>query len=204
MIEKLKNALDLPLPGRLAQFEMANITRDLNYIVPPDARLAGVMLLLFPWEDQLQVLFIQRTAQNPNDPHSGQVSFPGGKFEPNDESLLHCALRETYEEVGVKSHEIEVLGALTPLYIPVSNFDVHPFVGYSAQKPDFSLQETEVKSLIMHPIEHFLASDNRDKIDITVKNFTMRNVPYFKSENRKIWGATAMILNEFLTVWKNA
>lgn len=203
MIERLKNALDLPLPGRLAQFEMTNITRDLNYIVPEDAKLAGVMLLLFPYQDDLQVLFIQRTSKNPNDPHSGQVSFPGGKFEPNDESLLHCALRETYEEVGVKSHEIEVLGALTPLYIPVSNFDVHPFVGYSAQKPDFLLQETEVKSLIMHPIEHFLIAQNKDKIDITVRDFTMKNVPYFKSEERKIWGATAMILNEFLTVWKN-
>jgi 8-oxo-dGTP pyrophosphatase MutT (NUDIX family) len=204
MIEYIKQALSLPLPGRLAQFEMTNITRDIDYVVPDNARLAGVMLLIFPLADQFHVLFIQRTAQNPNDPHSGQVSFPGGKFEQSDASLLHCALRETYEEVGVNSDSIQVLGALTPLYIPISNFDVHPFVGYTPQKPDFFLQESEVKSIITHPVEHFLSEHNKDNQDITVRDFTMRNVPYFKSDDRKIWGATAMILNEFLTVWKNA
>jgi 8-oxo-dGTP pyrophosphatase MutT (NUDIX family) len=202
LIQKIEKSLQNELPGRAAQFKMTNISRTLDDIVPSDAKLAGVKLLLFPKQDKLHLSFIQRTAKNPNDPHSGQISFPGGKLEPNDESLLACALRETEEEVGVLPSKIKVLGALTQLYIPVSNFDVYPFVGFLEEEPLFKLQESEVKSVITLPIDHFLNPENLDSTDITVRNFTMKNVPYFKAENNKIWGATAMILNEFLTIWK--
>lgn len=202
LIQKIEKSLQNELPGRAAQFEMANISRTLDYVVPSDAKLAGVKLLLFPKQDKLHLSFIQRTSKNPNDPHSGQVSFPGGKLEPNDESLLACALRETEEEVGVLPSKIKVLGALTQLYIPVSNFNVYPFVGFLEEEPLFKLQESEVKSVITLPIDHFLNPENLDSTDITVRNFTMKNVPYFKIETNKIWGATAMILNEFLTIWK--
>ncbi len=202
LVEKIKNALKENLPGRQVQFEMTNIYRELNYVVPEDARRAGVMLLLFPIDEKMHVAFIQRTAKNPNDPHSGQVSFPGGKFELEDESLLACALREANEEVGVLPSEIEVLGALTQLYIPISNFNVYPFVGFLPEKPTFILQESEVKSVLVLPVEHFLNPENKGTTDITVKTFTMKNVPYFQAQELKIWGATSMILNEFLTIWK--
>jgi 8-oxo-dGTP pyrophosphatase MutT (NUDIX family) len=203
LVEKIKNVLNENLPGRQVQFEMTNIYRELNYVVPEDARRAGVMLLLFPIDGKMHLVFIQRTSKNPNDPHSGQVSFPGGKFELEDESLLACALREANEEVGVEPSEIQVLGALTQLYIPISNFNVYPFVGFLPEKPNFVLQESEVKSLLIFPVEHFLHPSNKGLTDITVQTFTMKNVPYFQAGDLKIWGATSMILNEFLAIWKN-
>jgi 8-oxo-dGTP pyrophosphatase MutT (NUDIX family) len=203
LVEKIKNALNETLPGRQAQFEMTNIHRELNYVVPENARDACVLLLLFPIDKKMHLAFIQRASKNPKDPHSGQVSFPGGKFESGDESLLACALREANEEVGVIPSEIEVLGALTQLYIPISNFNVYPFVGFLPEKPAFILQESEVKSLLVFSVEHFLNPENKGLTDITVQTFSMKNVPYFKAEDLKIWGATSMILNEFLATWKN-
>lgn len=202
-LTKIKAQLELPLPGRKAQFEMTNISRTLDYTVPDDARHAGVMLLLFPVDNQLNVTFIQRASSNPNDPHSGQISFPGGKFEQDDSSLLACALRETEEEIGIPRHQIQVLGALTQLYVPVSNFDVHPFVGFLAQPPIFKKQETEVKSIIHVPVTHFFQENIKGYTDITVKNFTMQNVPYFELLEHRLWGATSMITNEFLHIWNN-
>lgn len=203
IIEKITQQLATELPGRLAQFEMTNIKRQMDYVVPDDARKAGVMLLLYPNEtQQIQVVFMVRTSKNANDPHSGQVSFPGGKLEKSDDSMLACALRETEEEFGIPSSAIQVLGKLTPLYIPISNFDVHPFVGFLAKAPNFVLQESEVKSVIQLPIEHFLSPSQKGKTDITVHQFTMNNVPYFNANGIKIWGATSMILNEFLAVWQ--
>lgn len=201
-VEGLKEELRGELPGRMAQFEMANIHRELNYVVPDDARHAGVLLLLFPHEGQMHTTFIQRTAHNPNDPHSGQVSFPGGKLDETDENMLSCALRETEEEIGVPVTDIEVLGNLTQLYIPVSHFNVHPFVGYVPEKPGYRLQESEVRSVLNFPLAHFLDEGNLDKCDITVRSMTMKDVPYFRAGENRIWGATAMILNEFLSVWR--
>ena len=201
-VEALKEHLQAELPGRKAQFEMANIFRELNYTVPDDAKHAGVMLLLFPEAGQLHTTFIQRTADNPNDPHSGQVSFPGGKRDESDATMMHCALRETEEEIGVSMQQIEVLGELTQLYIPVSHFNVHPFVGFAAEKPSFTLQQSEVKSVLNLPVSHFLEKNNLGKTDITVRSFTMKDVPYFKAGDSRIWGATAMILSEFLSVWR--
>jgi 8-oxo-dGTP pyrophosphatase MutT (NUDIX family) len=201
VVDRIKEHLKNELPGRPVQFEMTNIRRELDYVVPEDARKAGVMLLLYPADNQLHTMFIVRTSKNPNDPHSGQVSFPGGKLEESDESLMACALRETEEEVGIPRNTIEVLGKLTPLYIPVSNFDVHPFVGFLPEIPSFILQETEVKSIIQLPVEHFTTPSVKGKTTITVHHFTMENVPYFEAEGKKIWGATSMILNEFLAIW---
>jgi 8-oxo-dGTP pyrophosphatase MutT (NUDIX family) len=203
LLEKIQLELATALPGRPAQFEMTNIKRQLDYVVPEDARKAGVMLLLYPdTAQQMHIVFMVRTSKNPNDPHSGQVSFPGGKLEETDDSMLACALRETEEEVGIPSSDIRVLGKLTPLYIPISNFDVHPFVGFLAKAPNFVLQESEVKSIIQLPIEHFLSPSQKGETTITVHQFTMTDVPYFNANGIKIWGATSMILNEFLTVWQ--
>ncbi len=201
-VDGLKSQLQGELPGRKAQFEMANIFRDPDYTIPEDARHAGVMILLFPYEGQIHTTFIHRTAHNPNDPHSGQVSFPGGKRDETDDSMLACALRETEEEIGVPVGDIQVLGGLTQLYIPVSHFNVHPFVGYVPEKPKFSLQESEVRSVLNLPLMHFFEDGNLDRCDITVRSFTMKDVPYFRAGENRIWGATAMILNEFLSVWR--
>lgn len=204
LLTHIKQQLSEALPGKKAQFEMANLQRAVNYVVPDDAREAGVMLLLHPSEREYAITFIQRTSKNINDPHSGQISFPGGKFEVSDNSMLDCALRETHEEIGVFPEQINVLGALSPLYIPVSNFNVFPFVGYVAAQSTYTLQTSEVVNILTAPISHFLNPTNRAIEDLKLNAYSLPQVPFFKLEDKKIWGATAMILNEFLTIARPA
>jgi 8-oxo-dGTP pyrophosphatase MutT (NUDIX family) len=199
-INQLKEALQKPLPGRNAQFRMAHLARRGYAEAPPSARKAAVLALFYPKNTVWQLALIQRTSSNPNDQHSGQISFPGGRFDPHhDESLLHTALRETEEEIGIPKHQIQALGALTELYIPVSNFLVFPFVGFSSETPDFNLQATEVQSILEVPFSHFQHPDNCSVADVKVGGkLTLNNVPCFVLNHHIIWGATAMILSELL------
>lgn len=200
-IDHLAQNLQRPLPGQPAQYRMAHAVRRHQSTPPPDARQAGVMALLFPEQDGWHLTFIQRVATNPNDRHSGQISFPGGKYEPGDENLLQTALRETHEEIGVPPAQVTVLGALTPLYIPVSNFEVHPFVGCTDSPPVFSPQASEVTAVLTIPITYFSDPASVRKADITVgPNITLKSVPYFDLNGEVLWGATAMILSELLAV----
>lgn len=196
-IEKITQQLqNEPLPGRNAQFKMQHFYRSLDYNIPETAKRAAVMLLIYPKNDVLFTVLIQRTSNNQNDKHSGQISFPGGKLEKNDESLAFCAKRETFEEIGVPIADIQLLGALTPTYIPISDFHVFPFVGFVAQEPLWKKQQSEVVEVLQIPLLHFLDEKNKGETTINVQGFTLQNVPYFDVLGKKIWGATAMILNE--------
>jgi 8-oxo-dGTP pyrophosphatase MutT (NUDIX family) len=118
-IEKFLERYKQGLPGREHQLKMAAISRQLIPApsdAPATAKVAAVMILLFPKAGEWHVLLTERTNSNANDKHGGQISFPGGKFEPTDESLEACALRETHEEVGIAPEYITVIGAMTPLY----------------------------------------------------------------------------------------
>ena len=204
-IELLRKRLAAPLPGRAAQYRMASMHRleELGYnpVPPPDAKVACVLKLLYRRDNAWHTLLIQRT-QNPRDRHSGQVSFPGGRFEENDGALVNVALREAQEEVGVLPGQVEVLGRLTELYIPVSNFVVHPFVGLLHGPADFVPQPGEVELVLTPSLDVFTRPENRKQADITVgSGITLKNVPYFDLDGRMVWGATAMILSEFLELW---
>ncbi len=204
-IESLRTRLANPLPGRAAQYRMASMRRleelGFNPVPPPDARVACVLNLL-SWKDNAwHTLLIQRT-QNPNDRHSGQVSFPGGRYEENDGALENVALRETFEEVGIPPEQIEIIGRLTELYIPVSNHVVHPFVGLLKGPVTYIPQVTEVAFILNPPIDAFNRPENRKTTDLTLHGgITLKDVPYFDVEGRVVWGATAMIMSEFLEVW---
>lgn len=115
---------------------------------------------------------------------------------------MHTALREAMEETGVAPDQVEMLGPLTSLYIPVSNFEVHPFVGYTTTRPDFVLQQDEVDDIIEVPVSFLLDPGSIQTIDLTVRNFQLKNVHCFKYEGHIIWGATAMMLNELVMVAK--
>ena len=134
--------------------------------------------------------------------HSAQVGFPGGKLEDQDRSLEAAAVRETYEEVGVPIHHIEVMRELTELYIPPSNFYVHPFIGISKTTPNFIKQDEEVEALIEISLKHFLDDDTvitkrvKTSYDIDVE------VPAFKLNEHVVWGATAMMLSEIKDLLK--
>ena len=154
-IHKLKVRLTQSLPGPAAHERMLARVLPLPLKVPEDARPSAVLSLLFPLNNALHVLLIKRTEDGRA--HSGQISFPGGRQEPTDADLHATALREAQEEVGIMSSEVEILGQLTPLYIPVSNFQVYPFVAFAEKRPAYLLSKQEVAYTIELPFQHFLA-----------------------------------------------
>ncbi len=197
-IKNLEENLQRPLPGHEAQLKMAPVSRRRYVTAPEHARHAGVLAALFPKNEEWHIVLIER---NPNDRdrHGGQISFPGGKVEQSDDTMLQTALRETEEEVGIPRNGVQILGKLSELYIPVSNFQVHPFVGVLDQQPTYTLQEEEVSRVIEVPISHFQNETSRRVIDIQVnRHLSMKNVPYFDVEGKILWGATAMMISELV------
>lgn len=196
IINVIREELRKELPGRKAQFEMVPKTKlSLVERKPVNPRKGGVMLLLYKNKEELNIAFIQRTVDG--GVHSGQISFPGGKFEETDKDLIETALRETEEEVGAKAAHINVLGQLTTTFIPASNFLVTPVVGFFQGNPKFDINPSEVAELIEIPLIEFLREKNKtiDMVDVRGEQW---EVPLFKVGDYKIWGATAMMLNEFL------
>ncbi len=169
---------------------------------PVSARKASVLALLYPIETSLHLLFIQRTSPK-RDRHAGQISFPGGSTEAADNTPAETALRETEEEVGVPRDQVELLGALSQLYIPVSNFLVDPFVGFSAERPSFTLQESEVARTLELPLAEFLTDDARRVGERQLANgMTLPNTPYWGVRGEEIWGATSMMVAELISLLK--
>lgn len=201
--KKLKYRLSLPLPGIEAQLKMAHLERRLNitrYKIPDYARMGAVLILLYEDEGVLKTCFIERTQYD--GVHSGQIAFPGGKKEPG-ETLEQTAVREAEEEIGVKQGDIMLLGHLTELYIPPSNFLVHPFVGAISYKPDFFPQATEVAEVFEIKIDDLADVQLRGEKKITLGNGNILETPFFGIQGKTVWGATAMIISEFLEVIEN-
>ena len=198
-IAPLKNSLTNPLPGKAAHDKMAHTIRKHYPTTPENAKIACVMILLYQKQAKWHLVLIQRMSTHKQDKHSGQISFPGGQREAQDFNLEQCALRETEEEIGINRHSIEVLGQLTELYIPVSNFLVHPFVGYLPTEAQFSLQATEVRDIIEVPLSLLQQKETIQTTEIRIsQNILLKHVPYFNLDQQVVWGATAMILSEFL------
>jgi 8-oxo-dGTP pyrophosphatase MutT (NUDIX family) len=197
-IKKITQRMQAPLPGREAQLRMAHITRRMYVDAPVGARQAAVLLALFQKNADWHVVLIQRNA-NDRDQHGGQLGFPGGKAEPTDGSMLATALREAEEEVGILREQVKVLGGMTELYIPVSNFQVHPYLGFLDAPPVYQLQVEEVHAVLEVPLSHFQMPGTRGVTDIRINpQITLKNVPYFDLQGRVLWGATAMMLNELM------
>ncbi len=198
-VKTLKKQLLKPLPGKHIQYQMAPEDRDIKISETSGSpKKGGVLILLFPKNKTVHFLLMRR-ADNLKF-HGGQISFPGGTFDPNDKSLQQTALRETHEETGLLVPNDAVLGKLTPLYIPISNFHVFPFVAFYPQIPRWKKNNSEVKSLIEVPLVSFLNLKPMVKKD-TYGSKTIK-IPYFPIDGYHVWGATAMILNEFRTVLK--
>ncbi len=198
LINIIREKFSNPLPGRAAQYRMAHVGRD--YPTPdfPRARKAAVVILLYPdTTGETQLVLIQRMF-HPKDRHSGQISLPGGKLEASDASPKTAALRELEEELGVPTSAVTILGQLSDLHISVSNFLVYPFLGVVDERPNFIPQPSEVHAILETPIKAFLEKSMRRKKDLTLENGIMlKNVPYFDVQGHTVWGATAMIINEF-------
>lgn len=200
---RLKNEIQKGLPGTDIQWQMSSrSSRDhllKNFPMFPgeDARVAAVLILLYPDNGSIHTVFMQRPQYDGI--HGGQISFPGGKKEPQDDSVIQTALRETLEETGADASQITVVGTLTPLFIPVSNMLVTPVVGWLNEKPSFNHRPEEVSFLINAELKRFL-----DTSIVKSKPFEIRGemitIKYFDYEGNTIWGATAMILNELLVL----
>ena len=150
-IERLIERHASGLPGRPFQMKKAVFARRQLFDAPPTARQSAVLILLFPKANDWHVVLTERVG-SANDPHSHQISFPGGSLDAGDVSLEACALRETFEEVGIDPQTVKIIGKMTDLYIPVSNFHVHPFLAWTKHPPQYIKQETEVKHVIEAPI----------------------------------------------------
>ena len=197
LAEAIKAQVEHNLPGMEAHKTMLpkgrSIPNDyLNNI--ENYKKSAVFALLFQEENHIHLLLTQR--HDYEGKHSGQISFPGGKKEEQDENLLITAYRETYEEVGIHKKSIELIGSLSPLYIPVSNFFVQPYLGYVSTLPPVVLNEREVKSVVKFPL-HALNNPSLLKIKkIEASSGMYLTVPAFELGDHTIWGATAMMLRE--------
>jgi 8-oxo-dGTP pyrophosphatase MutT (NUDIX family) len=194
-VDDVRAALALEgFDAREAQHRMAPQPRVLRRPSnkPGQPHQASVIVLLSPGEDGLSFPLIVR-AENPADVHSGQISLPGGSREPG-ESPLDTALREAAEELGA-DHGIEVLGELTPIYIPPSDFEVSPFVGWLQQPPPWRPQPGEVVKVLTMPLVWLFDAGRKHVGDWDFNGYTLR-VPWYDVAGYRVWGATAILLSE--------
>lgn len=170
---------------------------DIDNIDQSKVKQAATAALFFESDDQPH-LILTRRVDYPG-VHSGQISFPGGRREPEDDSFMDTALRETEEEIGIHREEIDVLGSLTAVYIPPSNFFVYPFVGILDGPPEFIPQQSEVAEILTPDFNHFLNTENLQQTKVRVRDFSMA-VPAFTIDGNIVWGATAMMISELRTM----
>jgi 8-oxo-dGTP pyrophosphatase MutT (NUDIX family) len=197
LAEAIKAQVENSLPGIEAHKTMLPkgrlMSNDyLNNIV--NYKQSAVFALLFKEENKINILLTQR--HHYEGKHSGQISFPGGKKEEQDAHLLATAFRETYEEIGVQQKSIELIAPLSPLYIPVSNFFVQPYLGYMSSLPNFILNEREVKSIIKFPLQSLNNPSLIKTKKIEASSGLFLTVPAYQLDEHIIWGATAMMLKE--------
>jgi 8-oxo-dGTP pyrophosphatase MutT (NUDIX family) len=190
-VEEVKEKFLKPLPGLEAQLKMAPETRRQQREIPNDARVAGVMILLFEIDKKWNTILIRRAEDGQY--HSAQISFPGGKNEKFDVDIIATACRECEEEIGIKRNDIEVLGTLTPIYIPPSNFVVTATVGFIPNAQYLKAEEKEVQEIIQVPLE-FLFHPKMKKEQEVKPNVI--SPTYHLDETIIVWGATAMLISE--------
>ena len=186
-------------PGLRAQLKLSPDPRPGDRVyqeVQDICRRAGVLVLLYPRDERLHVLLTRRTSALLH--HRAQISFPGGQQEPG-EDLQATSLREAREEVGITPQNLCLLGELTPLYIPPSNFCIYPTVASAADPPDFCPCAEEVAEVLEVPLDYLADPKSLERETWMIRGEEV-SVPFYRYEDRKIWGATAMVLAELLEI----
>ena len=201
IISKIKTS---QLGGIDVQFKLAPKIRlkysedKINELTP---KKAAVTVLFYP-NSENETCFLLTLRAEYNGTHSSQISFPGGKFDPDDHSLQKTALRETFEEVGIEGTEISLFKQMTNVYIPPSNFLVTPFLGFLKTPPKFHTNH-EVEELISISVEDLLKDSSLSTTTLSTSYAKNMEVPCFVLNNYIVWGATAMMLNEIKELLKN-
>lgn len=197
--EELKQLLSQPLPGYRSHMKMAPESRleelKQHKPTPESAKKSAVMILFFHDADVLKMVMIRRSLYVGI--HSGQIAFPGGRYEETDASIEHTAYREIEEEIGIERTKIEPLGRMSDIYVPPSNFLISIFVGYLSEKPVYRIDEREVSEVIELDFAELLNPQI-----ITNKSFYVPSsgqsfpAPCYATSKCDIWGASAMVISE--------
>lgn len=201
LIARVRAGLAGPLPGPAAQSVLAPRPRR-NWppgFGPGDIRDAAGLLLLFPVDDRAHIVL---TVRADSLRHGGQVSLPGGVIEP-EETFAAAALREAHEEVALPLRGVDILGALTPIEIAVSGFRLHPIVAATAARPSLRAHEGEVARILEIAVEDLFDTSRLDVVE-RERDGRALTIPLLRVSGVEIWGATAMVLAEFLSLlgWK--
>ena len=194
---------DFDLPGHKSLLKLAppaRVKQILDGFIPKNPKLAAVLVLFYGDEnnDTRMTLILRNTY---NGVHSNQVSFPGGKKDDSDFDLKHTAIRETVEELGLEKSFIEIIKPLSKFYIPPSNFNVQPFVGIYNKLPIFNPCINEV-SLVINPSYNELLNLKIVESEICINNKIIKT-PSYIIDKHIVWGATAMIINEFISLFND-
>jgi 8-oxo-dGTP pyrophosphatase MutT (NUDIX family) len=203
---QLKAKFELPLPGLTSHLKMAPASsRQLansNEDYGMNARKSAVLILFFHDEDVLKMIVIRRSVYVGI--HSGQIAFPGGRYEEEDGDVQTTALREIHEEIGIAEDKIEIIGRLSDIYVRPSNFLISVFVGYLNDKPQYKIDKREVAEIIEIPFSEFFEKDVIKQKDFYVDfRKAASHAPYFDVTNAEIWGASAMVISELLDIIKS-
>lgn len=184
-----------PLPGVNAQMKMAPSGRQIEIPREDTFRKSAVLIPILESQEGAR-LVLTRRAVYPG-VHSGQISFPGGKFEPGEVEATEVALRESFEEIGLSREQVDILGELSQLYIPVSQMLVYPVLARIKYPIQWIINEREVDEVLEIPIAHFM--DARQIISYEVNRAGQRFVaPAYSTDRIPVWGATAMMISELV------
>ena len=203
--QELKQKLSKSLPGMHSHLKMAPEHRISEYLneqkLLVNARKSAVMILFFQEENQLKMIVIRRSVYVGI--HSGQIAFPGGRYEEEDKEVRVTALREIQEEIGIPEDKIEIIGRLSDIYVPPSNFLISVFVGFLAEKPQYKIDEREVDEVIEIPFSDFFNPEVIKRKDFYVNSIkAVSNAPYFDVTKAEILGASAMVISELMDILK--
>ena len=191
LVEKLKQELS----GKQAQIEAIPYRKiDYGTFNMDGAKKSAVLILFYLKGNDPHIVLIQRPVYE--GAHSGQIAFPGGKVEEEDRDIVATALREANEEVGVVIKDVEVIGRLTDMYIPVSNFLVTPVVGFVDYLPHFIPDTREVAEIFNLKIEELTNVEELETTKVKLANKLAVKAPCFNFNGKIVWGATAVMLNE--------
>ena len=204
--QELKHKLTGPLKGMNSHLKMAPKHRISDYMneqkMVVNAQKSAVMILFFQEDNVLKMIVIRRSVYVGI--HSGQIAFPGGRYEEEDGDVRVTALREIEEEIGISEEKIEIIGRLSDIYVPPSNFLISVFVGHLAEKPQYKIDEREVDEVIEIPFSDFFKPYVIKQKDFYVNSIkAVSNAPYFDVTNAEIWGASAMVICELLDILKS-
>ncbi|MFL3006950.1 MAG: NUDIX hydrolase [Candidatus Neomarinimicrobiota bacterium] len=185
------------LPGRTSH-ETMMVKPRYKSIEKKTSIPAAVLILLYPIKNKWHFFLTKRT--NTVEHHKGQISLPGGMLEKG-ESHKEAAIRETFEELGIQSEDINIIGPLTPLYIPISNFKIFPFVGWIKSNPKLNIQSKEVSKVFSPSIFSLMDPQTKKNKDSILLGQKVK-IPFFNLKNEVVWGATSMIISEFKNILK--